>query len=353
MRTLIVGAAAIVLGTAGLVTTAAGVGAARPAVPITATRVTLTAATQHLTSSTGKHLLVSITAIQRQLTVRLMDRGAPESHTWTFTLPDSGFVYDDDGTGTLHTGAAVQPFGRMSLSITATGRSTTVGCGRTRATVTPVAVAGALVFKTHSTGANRWGSVSTSTARTFTGHSTVAVAIPADKLCQSLLPPCVTTTHWEAHNIANDLRGYTQLVGDATTVNGVSRSTLTGNRLTYLSSPANATRTDVTTIDVPAPALTTGTGTARIAVGPHQPDPTGSAQLSGSSEDQMPALACGAAGPNGPRTVRTDWAATYRNGTPRLTISQQIEGAFHLANVAGESNRANAGIERIVTTTGP
>jgi hypothetical protein len=353
MKVLRAGAAVVVLGTAGLVTATAGVGVARPAAPITATRVTLTAATQHLTSSTGKHLLVSITAIQRQLTVRLTRRGAPESHTWTFTLPQSGFIYDDDGTGTVHTGASIQPFGRMSLAITATGRSTTVGCGRTRSTVTPVAVAGALVYKTNSTGANRWGRVDTPTTRTFTGHSTVAVAIPADKLCQSFLPPCVTTTHWEAHNIASDLRGYTQLVGDATTVNGVSQSTLTGNRLTYLPSPANATRTDVTTIDVPAPALTAATGTARLTVGPHRPDPTGSARLNGSAENQMPALACGAAGPNGTRTVRTEWAATYHNGAPHLTISQDIEGAFHLANVAGESNRANATIDRIITTTGP
>jgi hypothetical protein len=346
--------AAVVAGLLAVSSVAAGTGAsARSSIPVSPNRLTLTAATQHLTSSTGKALRVSIAATQGVLTVRVARRGAPETHTWTFALPQNDFGYDDDGTGLLRTGTSMRPFGALSLSIAATGRAATVGCGRARALVAPVKVTGVLRFVTRSTGSQRWGQVTTAPTRVFTGHSTMATAIPADKLCPSFLPPCVTSASWEAHNIATDLRGYEQFIGTAITVNGVSTSTLTATRLTYLPSPANATRTDVTTVDVPRPAFTFSGADARVRVPASSPTPTGSAHLASTSGDPMPLLACGAAGPNGPRTMRTEWLATYRNGAHPLTVPQQIEGAFRLHNVAGESNRANATIDRVITTTGP
>jgi hypothetical protein len=211
-KTLSAVAAAVVV--AGLASTAGAAGAApissRAQLPVLGP-FTFTSATQSLASSTHKHLRIDLFATDRptagtevepnSMTITVARRHAPERHTWVFELPRaSDFSYDEDTrTGALRTGSAIKPFGALSLTLTAVGREKSVGCGRTRANNQRVKVTGTMSFDTRSKGKTRWGAVGGRHRMTFTGHSIISVLHPADKLCGSFLPPCVTTKAWLAH----------------------------------------------------------------------------------------------------------------------------------------------------------
>jgi hypothetical protein len=344
----------------GLLTTAAvlagtGVtGAAATAAPplvrpaLVPAQFTLLDSSQTFTSSTGKTLTLVLTATHGSpstMAATVAHTGSPESHTWTFQLPSPSDITYDTGTGlgSLKTGTSISSFGSVSLNLKAAGKVVSVGCGRTRTSQQPVTVTGTLTFKTLSSGAARWGLVGGATPITFTGRNVISIPDGADKLCGSTLPPCVIGVDWEAHNIVST--GFTQLVGDDTTTNGVTTSTVTALRTTNLTSPTGAVRTDHSTIGVSAPTFTASGTTAKVTVPASGPLLTGSATFASTSENAMLPLACGLPGQ---RSAKTAWLATYTNGAQPLTVHAEIDGNFHLTNVAGESSSANAGIDRTV-----
>jgi hypothetical protein len=316
------------------------------AAPVPPGRLTLTAATQSFTSSTGKPLAVDLTAVPNALTVKVSTPGQPETHTWSFPFANSSEIsYDDDtGMGAVSTGTALRPYGAVALSLTAVGPLTVVGCGSTRVDQQQVTVNGTFAFATHTA----WGTVGSRAPRSFTGTSILTIADPSDKLCGSTLPPCVVTSVWEAHNIASDLKGFTQFVGTSTTVGTTTTSSLLATRLSYLATPSGATRTDSTTLAVPNPTFVFADPSATVDVESGGVDMTGSARLAGTSENPGTPLACG---DGQHRTTNSQWLATYTNGSVPLTVHEQVEGDFRLVNVPGESNRANATIERTLTTS--
>jgi hypothetical protein len=345
----------------GLLTTAAvlagmgvtGVAASAAPAPVGPALVpagfTLVDSSQSFTSSTGKKLTMVLTATHgstmASMAVTVAHTGSPESHTWTFQLPNPSDITYDTGTGlgSLKTGTSIGKFGTMNLSLKSAGKVVSVGCGRTRTSQQPVTVTGTLTFKTVSTGAARWGQVAGTTPLTFTGQNVISIPDGVDKLCGSTLPPCVIGVDWEAHNIVST--GFTQLVGDDTTTSGVTSSTITAFRTTNLTSPAGAVRTDHSTIAVSAPTFSASGTTAKLTVPASGPLQTGSATFAGSNENAMPALACGLPGQE---SAKTAWQATYTNGAQPLTVHAEINGNFHLTNVAGESSSANAGIDDTV-----
>jgi hypothetical protein len=326
----------VLLAVAGLTAVAGPAAAARPAAP-TLLPLTFTAATQSLTSSTGKQLSVSITAVSRSvpvgpvgervesMTISLRKRGSTEQHSWALALPvNTGFSFDPEAAGQIATRASIVPFGAVSLRLTPTGRVTKVGCGRTRANVQQVIVSGTVLFHTRSTGHAGWGTID-AVNRTFTGRSVIAILDPADKLCGSTLPPCTTVTSWLANqNVGSDS---TELQGAATTVGSTTTDTVSGQRITHLSRPANGVRTDSRTVKVPdLPFSFPGSG-ARLHLVNSSRAVTGSATMTGSDENIMPKLACGAPGQ---RTQTTSWTGAWRNGSKPLTLHEDIEGGFHV-----------------------
>jgi hypothetical protein len=296
-------------------------------------------------SSTHKHLRLSLFATDRptagtevganSMTVTVARRHAPERHTWVFELPTAAdFSYDEDArTGALKTGSAMKPFGALSLALTAVGRAKSVGCGRTRANNQRVRVTGTLSFDTRSRGKTPWGAVGGRRRRmTFTGHSILSIFHPADKLCGSFLPPCVTTKSWRAHkttpgtSIANDeviLQEFASTVGSTTTY------TVSGERITQLARPVKAVRTDTTTLTVAHTRFVFPASSARVKVTRSVPALTGSARLASTTMTESVGLACGTF----PELQTTTmWTASYRNAAHPLALHEQIEGTYRLPN---------------------
>jgi hypothetical protein len=328
--------------------------AAAPALPVLGA-FSFTGAVQSLTSSTHKGLHVKVAATNApdpatelnpsSLTVTVSRAHDPESHNWVFELPrDADLSYDNaTGLGVVKTGSAIKPFGALNLSLTAVGRETTIGCGRTRADVQPVRVTGTMSFDTRSTGANRWGSVGGTARRTFTGHSVITIFRGVDKLCGSFLPPCVTTMSWLAHKttpgntIGNDeliLQEFASTVGSRTTYK------VSGERIFHLATPDKAIRTDTTSLTVPHTAFAFPASSARVTVSPTAPSLTGATGLASTTETESVALACG----HFPQTQTTTmWSASYRNTAKPLALHEQIEGAYRLPNAV-----TSAEITRVV-----
>jgi hypothetical protein len=305
---------------------------------------TFTGATQAMRSTTHKALRVSLFATDRPtagtevapdaMTVTVSRRHSPERHSWAFELPTaSDFSYDEDArSGALTTGSAIEPFGALSLTLTAVGRGQSVGCGRTRADNQQVRVTGTMRFDTRSTGSSRWGVVGGSHRITFTGRSIVSILHPADKLCGSVLPPCVAASSWLAHkttpgtSIANDEVILQEL---ASTVGGSTRYAVSGERITQLARPVKAVRTDTTTLTVAHTTFGFPAQSARVTVPSSAPSLTGSARLSSTSETESVGLACGTF----PQTSTTTmWTAAYRNAAQPLALHEQIEGTYRLPN---------------------
>jgi hypothetical protein len=358
-KTLSAVAAAVMVAGLGLTASASG------AAPI-GTRAQLpllgpfdfTAATQSFTSSTHKHLRVGLAATNApdpakelepsSMTITVTRRHAAESHNWVFELPrDSDLSYDvTAGTGVLKTGSAIKPFGALSLALTAVGRAKSVGCGRTRADHQPVRVTGTMSFDTRSKGKTRWGAVGGRHRMTFTGRSIVTIFHPADKLCGSFLPPCVTTMSWLAHKttpgntIGNDeviLQEFASTVGSRTTY------TISGERIRHLPRPDKAVRTDTTTLTVPRSRFSFPASSASVKVFRHAPAMTGSATLSSVTMTESVGLACGTF----PElSTTTMWTASYRNATHPLALHEQIEGTYRLPN-----HVTSAEITRVVPNT--
>jgi hypothetical protein len=319
---------------------------------------TFTGAVQSLRSSTHKHLKVSLFATDRptagtevgpnSMTITVARRHAPERHTWVFELPTaSDFSYDEDArTGALRTGSAIEPFGALSLALTAVGRERSVGCGRTRANNQRVRVTGMLSFDTRSKGKTRWGAVGGRHRMTFSGHSIISIFHPADKLCGSFLPPCVTTKSWLAHkttpgtSIANDeviLQELASTVGSSTTY------TVSGERIRQLARPVKAVRTDTTTLTVPRTRFVFPASSARVKVTRSAPSLTGAARLASTTMTESVGLACGTF----PElSTTTMWTASYRNATHPLALHEQIEGTYRLPN-----HVTSAEITRVVPNT--
>jgi hypothetical protein len=316
--------------------------AARPAMPVLGP-MTLTGAVQPFRSTTHKHLRIALTATNRPaagtqvgpnaLTIAVSRRHAPERHSWVFELKAADFSYDDDtGVGALKTGSAIKPFGALALALTAVGRVTSVGCGRTRTNVQPVRVTGTLAFHTRSKGKSRWGSVGGTHHLTFGGRSIIRIADPADKLCPSFLPPCVTTKSWLAHKttegtaIGNDEVILQEL---ATTIGSSTTYTVSGERIRHLAKPTKAVRTDTTTVKVPHTRFRFPSSSARVTVSRSRPAVTGSADLASLTMIRSDALACGTF----PQTsTTTQWTASYRNAAHHLRMHEQIEGTYTLPN---------------------
>jgi hypothetical protein len=328
--------------------------AASPALPVLGA-FSFTGAVQSLTSSTHKGLQVEVAATNApdpatelnpsSLTLTVSRKHAPERHNWVFELPrDADLSYDNaTGLGVLKTGSAIKPYGALDLALTAVGRETVTGCGRTRADVQPVRVTGTMSFDTRSKGPNRWGSVGGTARRTFTGHSVITIFAGVDKLCGSFLPPCVTTMSWLAHKttpgntIGNDeviLQEFASTVGSRTTY------TVSGERIRHLATPDKAVRTDTTTLSVPHSTFAFPASSAHVTVTPQAPSLTGSTGLASTTQTESVGLACG----HFPQLQTTTmWDATYRNAATPLALHEQIEGSYKLPNAV-----TSAEITRVV-----
>lgn len=328
--------------------------AAAPALPVLGA-FSFTGATQSLKSSTHRRLRVDVAATNApdpalelepsSMSITVSRKDSPESHNWLFELPrDADLSYDDGtGKGVLKTGSAIEPFGALDLTMTAIGRETVTGCGRTRSDVQPVRVTGTMSFDTRSKGPKPWGRVGGTTRRTFTGRSVITIFAGVDKLCGSFLPPCVTTMSWLAHKttpgntIGNDeliLQEFASTVGSQTTY------TVSAERIRHLARPDKAVRTDTTTLAVPRSRFSFPASSASVTIFRHAPAMTGSATLSSVTQTESVGLACG----HFPQLATTTmWTAAYKNAARPLALHEQIEGTFRLPNAV-----TSAEITRVV-----
>jgi hypothetical protein len=119
-----------------------------------------------VTSSSGRRLFLTVHAFwdgqsDSRVEVSLQTRHRTEEHTWSFDA--SGHTPVDvssDGSGVVHLShQQLGGFGRINLSVKPAGRLLQLCDGSVVGQQRRVAVHGAFVFNTRSSGRHRWGSV--------------------------------------------------------------------------------------------------------------------------------------------------------------------------------------------------
>jgi hypothetical protein len=334
----------------GIAAAAALAGAAAPTAAAAATHhhvvaIDITSSEVAVTTSTGHPVLLDLHAYAKPHAVegneldvdmaQLNGAGGAngeEDHSWMFPIETNALTAQPSGNGALTVkSATLGGFGVLKLTITPTSKPTTQRCGgAAAASVSRVKLAGTLLFKTQSTGANKWGSIGSANVKKvfkFPGHSKLTQYYAGGEKCLyggSALPspPCASSVQWDSGGLDVDLSGY-ELPG---------ANIVEGTRFTLLHRPYGAARIDDVVSTVPRPTFLTAPDqtvttslNAMLGVVGQAPASTGKALLLSSKAAAAQTVPCGSHG----KTVKvTMWQASYKNAVTPLTLNADIFGAM-------------------------
>lgn len=295
-------------------------------------------AVQSLTSNTHKTLRVQLgSTVTKQsgttstsLNVTVTRHGTPEMHAWYFNLKNGSLSYSPArGKGSLHVGSQVEPYSKITLSLTATGKKHVSTCQTYKTITQPVKVRGAFSFDTRSKGKGRWGKVGGSAKRTFAGRSEVVYETGLFHACTgNFVFPCSSEISWSAvHSGTAD--NEVALSGGITKVHGKNHGRLFATRNVSLSKPKGALRSDSVNITDNRMTFIVSSSKASIRLGASGPV-SGSATLISPAAGQAFSIPCGKAGK---MEIDTSWHAPYKNGKSPLAVHEQIEGSIRLPNI--------------------
>ena len=331
--------AVLTVGVLAAVGVTAAPASAAPAAAAVITDVSLSSSLTAVTSSTSTKLDVDIYAdkstpqgepVSESFGTDLQTPTYTESHSWSFPITAPAFTIAKTDAGTLDLpSVATAPYGTVQLTITPTGPTVKQPCDASDyVTTRPVRVAGTFFFNTNSAGAHKWGTVgSATTTFTFSTGSDVVTTFGygLGACAPPYSVPCTSGVSWDAANSSYSV----DLYGGST-----SKTTgfIDGTRLVKLTTPTGATRYDSSYVTSPAPKLTPGAaGAASVAV-TSTAAASGSATLNSTKRGTTYTEPCGA---GSTETVKSWTPATFTNGTPPLSVPEQIFGAISLAKPAG------------------
>jgi hypothetical protein len=265
--------------------------------------------------------------------VALIDAKHHEDHGWLFRLKKGAVSLNPTtGKGSVATGATrIEPYGRVSLTFTPTGKTTTTRCQGTARTVShQVNVVGKVQFNTHSSGRHSWGNVgSTKHPFKLKGRGTVQDQYGMG-LCGKTLSqePCASGIGWSTDTGAV---GFAALTGGALTSRGKTRSEIEAFRGVSLPAPAHASREDEVSAAEPPPALTVVGGEPTLVIDATGSQVTGSAEMTSPTPETPMSRVCQTSHDEN----ETEWGdASFVNGDDPLTVHEQIEGPLTVANQA-------------------
>lgn len=303
------------------------------------------------TTSTGHQVLVDLDTHAKpnavagnQLVVTISElNGAggangEEDHAWMFPINTEAFTARPSGNGALTVKAGtLGGFGVLNLTMTPTARPTTERCGgAAAAAISHVKLAGTLLFRTHSGGAHKWGSIGAAGAKhvfTFPGRSQLTQYYAGGEKClnggSAFAPqPCASALQWDSGGADVDLSGF-EFPGT---------HVVEGSRFVMLHKPYGAMRMDDMIAVVPSPTFLTApdktkpvSRDAMLGVVSQSPSSEGKALLVSSSAASPHAEPCGS---HGKSVNVTFWPATYRNAITPLTLKADVFGAMRDRNNA-------------------
>jgi hypothetical protein len=304
--------------------------------------ITLNAAAQTLLSTTHKKLQVAVFVNRineggspfASADITVTRHGLPENHTWTFDVTNGSLTYSPStGKGSLKTGSQLEPFGQLTLRLTAVGKKSTASCKGSATVSQRVKVRGVLSFDTRSTGKGRWGTVGGSTKVTFSGSSYVGYQLGPFQDCNHAAPACVSDVSWTATkegSSGNEL----SLSGSFTKVGGKTVKTIEAVRDTRLATPKHAIRVDSVQLSGAKMTFAKKKGIASVHIGASG-GVTGSASLVSPTAGSSYSEQCG----HHHTQKVTSWVAPYRNGKTPLTVVEQVEGDFRVPNLSGSIDK--------------
>jgi hypothetical protein len=339
-----------------VVTLLSGLGLAAMVRPATATPSAATVedlsftTVQAMTSTTHKHLRIGVSLNQEGSSafgsVTVSRKGAPEIHEWSFhPFAKGSFAFNTKtGKGLVKLGKQIEPYGKITLKLVATGKKRVTGCATDRAVSQSVKVRGVFLFDTHSTGKLRWGRAGSSKSVVLHGLSTISYQTASGKACGTPPPQaCVSRVTW---NVFKQLGSRNSIV----LVGTISKATsvLFGERSVALTKPAGASRLDGVqladkhmTFSVVAQKATVTIGAAGRV--------TGSATLTTGAAGDASSSPCGAASAHHMQTS-TRWQAAYTNGKVPLTVHEEIEGSYRMPNQPLAASTFGVSIDQDVTS---
>jgi hypothetical protein len=201
-----------------------------------------------VTSSTGQHLMISLTAARFAGNTSHPDTNRPgtvsitvstprhkESHTWSFPVSGGTFATNADGTGSIKTGSQLGPYGNITLAVHGSSKHTR-SCGTGNFQVVHHAnLKGSVTFNTTSTGPHAWGTV-TSKGLVFP-HARVrgSHGDDAEEACAGPFN-CFAGVSWQASHGEVTLSGFAYA--------GHRKGELDADRFVKLNTPSGATRSD-------------------------------------------------------------------------------------------------------------
>jgi hypothetical protein len=331
--------ALLAVGVLAAVGATAAPASATPAAAAVMTDVALSSSLTAVTSSTSTKLDVDLYAdkstpqgepVTESFETDLQTPTYTESHSWSLPIKAPAFTIATSDAGTLDLpAAATGPYGTVNLTITPIGPATRQSCDATDYSLTkPVRLSGTFFFNTNSGGPHKWGTVGSATTKfTFTAGSTVETTygLGAVACAPPYSYPCTSGVTWDAANSSYSI----SLYGAATSA---TSGYVDGTRLVKLTTPTGATRYDYAYVTSPAPKLTLlAAGAASVAV-------TSTAAASGSAtlHSTKPATSYTSPCGSGMSEHVKDWSpATFTNGTPPLSVPEQIFGVISLTKPAG------------------
>ncbi|HVY10627.1 MAG TPA: hypothetical protein VHB18_10860 [Mycobacteriales bacterium] len=344
-----------------------------PAAAVAAPRVTsieLTSSNLSMTSATGQHLKVQVHAFvnanqpqDNEADITLWKplgvggSAGEEDHTWTFPIQYSELKTNAAGKGTLDVASAeLSPFGVMSLTMTPTQTDSIKSCnGSPSISTTRVKLAGTFFFSSRSTGAHKWGSVGSHSAKkpvTFTGKNTLVQVFPGTKQCLNTdaNPPCMSGVMWDSGNSKVDVSG----------VIAAGREVVDAARLVGFATGAGtaATREDdlIAPMSPPlwamaADRLNPSAQDATLITRGSSPTSIGSASLTSTIPVSIQSVPCGTAGKS---ELGIAWPAVqYTNGATPLTFKPQVFGPIHAPNNTDAMVLALGGAIALPSTPAP
>jgi hypothetical protein len=250
-----------------------------------------------------------------------------ESHSWTFQLVPGSFTTNSATTkGTLDTGVSqIMPFGQIAMTFAPVGsKVTTLKCDASTSLVTRrIKINATMSLDTQSS----WGKVgSLSHVVHFGTHGVLSRQFGGGD-CPP--PPkydsCATNVDWFAN------QGDVSISGGWTKVHGKKRGRIVGSRLSFLTTPAEAVRTDTVVAKAPAPKLKVAHGKPNLLVKTSGGGATGSARLKSSTAAAPQTVRCNSKHHH--ETLQSWSTASFSNRSPQLALHEKIEGLLVLPNL--------------------
>lgn len=295
----------------------------------------LTSSDSRVTSSTKQALHVAIEASNNPSTPAndnvnvVLSKGvedASETHIWTFPISSTVLHVAANGAGTLKMPVKdIAPFGTVSLTFKPLGKIVSTSCnGTVTGKHVSVSLSGVFFFDSKSTGAHKWGTVGNRKHFAFAATNTIrwSFSSASAESCVPVATTCTSSLFWSAQSNGGDFDGATTAAGSVVTGGSIFAS-----RAVNLAKPAGAMRDDSNIGKTSQPTIDTAPdGNATLSV------TGGGAGVSGSATITSIAPAVPVTTPcSGGKTQSSSfWSGTYANGSPGLTVAEQIYGSLKL-----------------------